>query len=288
MNDSAFLRENVVDIDAAVVGISRIRWTYIERKSGEDEHLFTERARSCMEAHKFDILPIQNGDVCREYFQTNIWGNYSSIAHKLIGYRDIIPHQTHIRDVVYGFARENRRHFFLADENKIAGLITIGNLNSRQVKIYLFSLISEIEIMLGEFIRSQIDEKDLLPLIFEDEDELKVKKMNESYRRAVKNYTKDQKAEVEDHFVEYLGLWDLKNVVLAKSLHKVLSYEQEKFDKDLELIYALRNRVAHAVRSTVSNNHPHSWLWEVLDRIEEVAFVLQTVRLPTEKAHSCL
>jgi hypothetical protein len=63
IDDSYFLREGVVDIDAGVVGIGRSRWRSVKDSAGESS------ARSIMGKNRFDVLPIENKDgSIHEYF----------------------------------------------------------------------------------------------------------------------------------------------------------------------------------------------------------------------------
>ena len=55
-----FARENVVDVNAAVVGISASRWISVppEQASGDIP-------KAIMRERRFDVLPIQEGDLVR-------------------------------------------------------------------------------------------------------------------------------------------------------------------------------------------------------------------------------
>ncbi|MCH7606169.1 MAG: hypothetical protein IH962_03340 [Chloroflexi bacterium] len=150
-----FLRESVVDVDA-VVGIGKDSWIGI---SGDEatEH----RAAAKMKEHSFDVLPVIDGKDVRRYFCTDEWNHYCSISLRDITHRDVIPSKTGIRDVIKGFATEKRHFYFLANERRINGLISIVNLNCRQVKVYLFGLLSELEISLADFINRMSRKKQI-------------------------------------------------------------------------------------------------------------------------------
>jgi hypothetical protein len=103
-----FQRQGIIDINAAVVGISRSRWTAATPTDASIEH-----AQKIMRANGFDVLPIDDGWRVREYFNTREWGVYTSIEQKPITYRDVISYQAPIRGVIKGFAAENRNLYFL-------------------------------------------------------------------------------------------------------------------------------------------------------------------------------
>jgi len=73
--EADFSREGVVDINAAVVGISRTRW-----KSLEESDATKLQAEVIMREKRFDVLPIDNGSEVRKYFCTHKWNDYSNIS----------------------------------------------------------------------------------------------------------------------------------------------------------------------------------------------------------------
>ena len=157
IEDFRFLRESVVDVDAAVVGVSSARWTHIEPDDASEE-----AARAFMERHHFDVLPIGSDPTVKEYFCTVRWSDYTSVQRKSISHRDLLPLTTPIRDLIRAFVQASRDFFFLTQERKVVGLVSIANLNCRQVTVWLFSLLAELETALAAFVTSQIAETVLL------------------------------------------------------------------------------------------------------------------------------
>lgn len=263
LDDFYFLKESVVDVNAAIVGISKSRWIAIE------ENLATqEQAIEIMRAEHFDVLPITSGSAVKEYFQTEKWNDYSSISRKSITHRDVIPLHTNVRELIKGFASKSRLFYFLSNENRIAGLVSIANLNSRQVKIYLFSLLSELEIRLGTFIAEKVSEDELLAMTFGDDD-------TERYEEIKARYKEDKKNGVEVAFVEYLYLSDLINITVEKDLYLTLGYGKSQFKKDFGSLNELRKAVAHPNRSIITKANSVERLWQRIDRIEEALFRLR-------------
>src|SRR5262249_31318409 len=111
---------------------SSVRWTAIPASGAT-----AERAAEIMKASRFDTLPVESEKGIKEYFQTDIWNDYSSIARRAVTHRGVIPYKTPLRNVIQGFASEARNFYFLRNERRIVGLISIANLNCRQVKVYL-------------------------------------------------------------------------------------------------------------------------------------------------------
>lgn len=260
--DAQFMREGVVDINAAVVGISKVRWTCITEREATNE-----QAAAIMRQQRFDILPIVNDAEIKKYYRTHKWNDYSSISQDTITYRDVIPYHTHIHDVIKALAIESRNFFFLHNERRIVGLVSVANLNCRQVKVYLFSLLSELEVRLGNFISSHVSEDVLLKMTFET-------KEKEKHEEVMKRYQQDKKTGSDASFVEYLYLSDLINIIIKQKLYDQLGYSRTRFENRLGSLNELRHAVAHPARSIVTDKHPVEKLWERIDRVEEALFIL--------------
>ncbi len=263
-DDTRFLRKTVVDVDAAVVGVSKTRWAFI----AEQDATVEEAARR-MKANRFDLLPIIDGDAVRGYFQTETWNDFSAVSRKAISHRDVIPFHTHIRDVIKGLAMEGRLFYFLGNEHRVVGLLSVVNLNDRQVKVYLFSLLSELEIRLGEFISAHVSEDGMYQIAFAEP--LKAK-----HQETKQRYDADRAKGVDTAFAEYLYLADLIKIALDRELHTQLGYSSKKALKDaLNPLNSLRDTVAHPARSLITNVQTVEKLWGYIDRIEEILFRLR-------------
>lgn len=86
-DDAHFLREGVVDINAAVVGVSKARWTFLEESDAT-----SGRAEAIMRKQRFDVLPIANGVEVKKYFRTHTRNDYSNISQETITGCDPISH----------------------------------------------------------------------------------------------------------------------------------------------------------------------------------------------------
>ncbi len=255
-----FQRERIVDINAAVVGISSSRWTKAASKEAS-----IEQAQEIMQANGFDVLPIDDGQRVRGYFNTQEWGNYTSIKQETINYRDVISYQTSIREVVKGFAMENRYFYFLESENRTVGLVTIANLNCRQMQIYLFSLFCELETALATYLSLAMSQVEI-KIAFSQ---------TQSPRRSDidKRHERDSRQGVDAPYVEYLYFSDLLLLIDAKQLAQLgISPTRQTALKELT---EWRNRVAHPTKSLIRRPDEVGVLWQNLDLIEEVLFQLR-------------
>jgi hypothetical protein len=255
-----FQRDGVIDINAAVVGISRSRWTTATPSDASTEH-----AQKIMRANGFDVLPIDDGRRVREYFNTQEWGDYTSIEQKPTTYRDVISYQAPIRDVIKGFAAERRNFYFLGSENRIVGLVTVGNLNCRQVQIYLFSLFCELETAMACYLSSAMSQ-DEIKESFTQTRSRNVPKVNDRYET-------DKRQGVDAPYVEYLHFSDLIQLIDPKRLAELgISAERQT---DLKKLKDWRNRAAHPVQSLIRKPEEVKGLWDTLDLVEEVIFQLR-------------
>lgn len=260
-----FLRETVLDINAAVIGIHSSKWTAIAETEATPDH-----AATVMSSRRFDVLPVKGKSGVKEYFQTSHRNDFSSITRKTITHRDVLPCTTSLRDLIHRFASEERFFYFLTSGTRIVGLISAANLNCRHVKTYLFSLLSDLEIRLGKFIGEHCKEEELRRMTFESSG----KKREEIERR----YNADQASGVDVPFTEYLFLSDLFNVISKKKLFGSLGYPSRKqFEEAFGPLNELRNSVAHPNRSLIMDQECVKKLWQRIDQVEEILFLLREV-----------
>jgi hypothetical protein len=264
MEDTHFLRESVVDVNAAVIGISRSRWTSVSATEASPE-----RAAQVMQANRFDILPVEDPSGVREYFHTREWNDYSLVDRKTITHRDVIPFVTPLRNVIQGFAVESRDFYFLLSERRIVGLVTIVNLNCRQVYVYLFSLLSELEVQLGNLMTRHCSNQELLEMTWGASE-------NGKYQEVKKRYESDKVHGYDVAFVEYMYLTDLVKVIRKKGLFGQLGYQSSKDFKDaFGPLVELRNNVAHPNCSLITDPESCKKLWERIDEVEAILFRLR-------------
>lgn len=262
LEDLFYRRENVTDVDAAVVGVSRLRWKALSPGEASEE-----RAREVMEHHRFDVLPVAEGDEpVRHYFRTRDWGDYSSVVRETVEYEDVIPQQTPLRSVIRDFAEGDRLFYFLAHENRITGLISVVNLNCRQARIFLFSLLSELEVRMSQVVQSEIDRDNLT-----EAEVLKIAKEDVQGR-----YAADKDQRVERNAVEYLYLTDLCKIIRKQELQGVLGFGSKKqFKTAFGRLPDLRNDVAHPSKSLVRSANTAGKLWDSVKVIERALFHLR-------------
>lgn len=266
VEDLHFLRDAVVDVDAAVVGVSRVRWV------GAEEGEAPEVVRRRMEEGGFDVLPV-TADPVRDYYRTVRWGHYDAVERHAVRYEDVIPITTPIRTVIKSMAGERRSFYFLASDARITGLITVANLNCRQVRTYLFSLISELEMRMGEVLSRGHSEADLLACNLD--------------KRTRGRFTKDRATGVDAPLTEYFYFKDFAGVFQELRLFKAMGYKRrDHFERHMADLNDLRNEVAHPTKSLVKSPAGAADLWRRVQRIERALFHLRQELTPLPEAPS--
>ena len=154
------------------------------------------------------------------------------------------------------------------------GLITVANLNCRQVKTYLFSLISELEIRLSNLLDNRISDEDLYDQFFSGE-------VKDKHTELKKRFDKDKSEGVDARLVEYLYLSDLVYAAKKTGVNKSLGYTNKKFENALGSTIDLRHAVTHPTRKTLKAGALASQLWNRIDLIEEILFRLCRVNQET-------
>ena len=270
IEDIFFQDEGQVRITAASIGISRSRWISVK----EDE-IMTNKHLDLMKKNRFDQLPIEsNAGTVTEYFKTSAPNNYEKIIKSEIKYYDIIPLETNIRDVIDRFANQERTFFFLRYQKNISGLITLGNLNCKQVQVYIFSLICELERELGDFLNSKLTNQQIKDWI---QNKIDPNNSQDKYKLILDNYNNLTKLDLENQLTEHFFLVDFFNIINDKNLFSELNYSKSDW-KDLRNINDLRNRIAHPTRSLIDNENKIDKLQRLISKIEDLTFRLTSRR----------
>jgi hypothetical protein len=224
-----------------------------------------------MKRERFDHLPItsENGQVF-EYFKTESPNNFDNVQKHSITYLDIIPLDTDIREVIRKFYTLNRTYFFLTFQKRITGLITIGNLNCRQVQVYLFSLICDLERELGDFVNREMKNEEVIRYV---EQKKKNETKEEKYSKILINYKRLVSLDLENKMTEHFFFIDFFNIISDFNLCGKLGFSKKGW-KDYSSINEIRIRVAHPTKSLLDKENNIDKLARRLDKIDDLLFRL--------------
>lgn len=259
--DHSFDREHIVDVDAAVVGVSRKKWEAFTPDEASDEG----SVRAVMARKRFDLMPVveTDGEV-RSYLKTAAWGDYASLIEQHdVSPQDVIPQRTPLEEVLRGFAEDDRDFYFLSSYGRLTGLVTVVNLNCRQARVFLYGLICEFETAMGDLIRQEIEggrltAKEVLAELSEGREDVR-----DGFATAVAGG-------VEPDVTEFLYLTDLTKVVRKHGLYGPLGYSDGgRFKNAFAHLNETRRRVAHPTRALIEKREAVKTLWKDVRLIEE-------------------
>jgi hypothetical protein len=261
LEDLSYRRQQVIDVDAAVVGVSRLRWTSVEPETDNED------VRGLMKDRSFDVVPVEDGekDITR-YYQTATWGDFSDIEAHALGYDDVIVQHTPLDTVIERFATTDRYHFFLSHENRITGLVSIVNLNCREARVHIFGLLCELEIQLAHLLGDHLMSDDI------SVDDVLAEVKDDTEQR----YRTDKADGVDRELTEYLHLSEMIKLIRKSGLHETLRYESKtQFANDFNRLVKLRNAVMHPVRTLVNSPERAQKLHRNIEVIERALFHLR-------------
>jgi hypothetical protein len=196
-----------------------------------------------MRSHRFDGLPILpgNGGPPRECFcavdSPATW-TAKTIKREEIPFHQTIPANATLLELIERFLGSEKTPFlFLTVNERIAGLVTVADLNSRPVQVWLFALLCEFETELASLIDHTCSEEDICFFMKEEGREC---------------FDRDRQNGVDNRPVSYLYLPAMLQILkerpeVAQRLGTTGAQKLLKM-KDLG---DLRNRVMHPLRLLV-------------------------------------
>jgi len=253
-------------VSAASVGISKLRWV-----CAYPEDLNNQRYAIKMKENRFDVLPIEKDNEIKEYFRTQSPNDYVNIEKHKIQFQDTIDLRTEIDQIISSLNQKNRTFYFLTLNSKIKGLITVGNLNCKQVQVHIFHLICELERCLGDFLNDQMTNEEILDWALEKSDKTNP---NDKYAKMVKSYNELVEDDLENKFTEHFFFVDFFNLIREKKLNVNLDLSSNEWKK-YNSINEIRNRIAHPTRSLIDRKNTLEKLDKRLDKIKELTYKLK-------------
>lgn len=227
-----------LELIVAQIGINKWDWQCVERN---DEIL----AKRIMTHNRFDILPISTKNGVTHYFQTERWGDFSTVKIREIGEEDVIYYRLSFIDLIRKMINEKRNHYFLVDSSEILGLVSLNNLNSIPVYNYIYQITASLEQLVSNYLRTLFDEEEVLEWLKASNDQLSKKVVWEFIKLKEKNADNS----IFDHlYFPSLGTILKKGELILKQVNPELLNYRTKFCAG-NLYWEIRNTVAHPVKS---------------------------------------
>ncbi|WP_291125060.1 hypothetical protein [Flavobacterium sp. UBA6031] len=254
-------------IVAASIGIGLKQLEYIKSSNiGIEDH------ENRMKTNRFDVLPIVSDDgSIVEFYKTNVTNNYEFISRTTIIDEDKMPFDTSIREVIKEFVIRDRIFYFLTYQDRISGLISISNLNCRQVQVYIFELICELERSLNNFIEKELSENELEMYIEEES------KTNNKLKKAWTKYQRLVKEDLENKLLEHLYFIDFFFIIEHFEFYNLLGYQKNEWE-ELKDLNNIRTQIAHSTKNLIDKRNDIKSLWKRIRKIEELIFKLRTYK----------
>lgn len=267
MNEKNYFSENL-NLKISIASISTHK---TDLKVFNRDEITLPKAAQFMKANSFDVLPLVNSDnKIESYYCTHHWGVYdkSKLVLEDINKDNSIYYLTNLADTIDLYVERKVNFFFLTNMKEYIGLTTLADLNSKQVYIHLYNLITQIEKKMGLFLfLNKIDDEKQINVISKRED-------SENSKGALKRYYEDRKNGLERGFIEYLYLTDLAYIFKKHDLVDQLNLSKSKFDGRIRKINELRKIVAHPNKTLVHNLESVVGLKEGVNAIEDLLLLL--------------
>lgn len=203
-----------------------------------------------MESEDSDIV----GYVLRSDLESGIVGDHLRMINPGV----LIADSTPIRDLFELLS--DKDYLFVLNKTRIEGIVTQSDLNKPPVRIYLFSLVSLLEMHLGFWIRSYYEnelwKKDLSPGRFEKANDLYIDRKNRNQ---------------EIDLFECLQFSDKRDLLLKnEKLRCILSIKsKKKGEVSLKHAEDLRNSLAHSQKD-VSSGMGWNIIFETISWMERL------------------
>ena len=253
------------------ISIASISTHSSDLKVLEEDSVTLSKALLFMRENTFDVLPLLNNKrKISSYYCTRLWGVFdvNNLIKRDINDFNSIYYLTNLSDTIDLFVERNINFFFLTNMKDINGLTTIADLNSKQVYIHLYNLITQIEKKMSEFLfLNGIDDNKQINVI-------ESRKGSNNSKDALKRYFEDRNNGLERGFMEYLYLTDLAYILKKYGLLKDLSLSNNKFDSYIKQINELRKIVAHPNKTLVSDENSLKRLKKGINAIENLLIFL--------------
>jgi len=209
-----------------------------------DESAMAQDVKSILDEKDFDVVGVRtngeiNGYACKKDLSDGKLGKYS----KEFDPSELLSDNTSIFEVLRVIF--NFDYVFILSFGRVAGIITRGDLQKIPIRMWLFSLISLIEMQMLRIIRERFPENSWDKMISPGRN-----------KKAKKFFMENKSKNEEIEIVDCLQFCD-KYTIISKTtdLLDKLKFSREEFCMLLESLRKLRDNLAHA-QDIITTNWP--------------------------------
>ena len=201
-------------------------------------------AKNALEARDFDVAGVKNeedgqviGYVIANEIGDDILNNYTnSITHE-----DLISDSTPIAKILEVLSK--KEYLFVIYGNEITGIITIADINKPPVRIYIFGIISLLEMHLNLWINHYYPNESWIKNI-----------IKRRIEEAQKIYEKRKGDNLDLSLLECIQLCDKRDLLNKnRNFRECFKFSKKQFDKFIKRAERIRNELAHSQNSITSN-----------------------------------
>jgi hypothetical protein len=250
----------MLNITAGEIGINKEKWESVPASCTKI------KAQNKMKELRFDNLPIigSNGTVIK-FWKTTTDGVYKSIKEHNIDYIDTVKSDINFETLIDEFYKNNKNHFFIISNSEVIGLVTISDMNNKLSRLYLYSIISELEILLVEFINKELTELEILEYL-----------TSKNKTEIIERYEKEKKYNIETSITNHLYFIDILKIIKLYELDKKLILFENNWIK-YYTINNLRNDIMHSTNNIINSMNCVKKLKIRIAMINELLFKLKNI-----------
>ena len=201
-------------------------------------------AKNALTARDFDVAGIkcEEGDDVKGYVLTEEIGDDSLDKYiKRFDQKDLISDSTPIAEIFDALSHKN--HVFVLFGNKVIGIITTADINKPPVRIYIFGIISLLEMHLNSWINHYYPHETWIENI-----------QGNRIDEARKIYEKRKGNNQVLSLLECLQLCDKRELLKNNGdFRNLFGFSKNKFDTFIKRSEKIRNELAHSQNSIISN-----------------------------------
>jgi len=259
-----FITKFDFDLTGSQLAVSKWDWKSVNDNTSEEE------VKKIMNENQFDVIPIVNKADVIGFWSTRQNGAFNGgINRHNISDAPKLYYQITYKDLIAKFFDEKRHYFFLEDKDKILGLITLSNLNNHNSYIYIYQILSDLEIGFSKLFKEHLDAKKVVNYFKENKNEEIRKKVYEPYSNLVKE-------NIHTSIFDCLYISDI-HIILKEFLNGIPNNKKSlnKYSIKFAKKYSdLRNTTMHPIRDLFSQIEDIETINDLLNDYEEIKEIL--------------